>query len=84
MSCPPHPPWFNHLNNILWRIQAVKFIIDPGGNWSELTSIYGNIFSLGIESLDRNVSCALPVRRCVDWQSCHRICASPECWDRLL
>jgi hypothetical protein len=27
MSCSPHPPWFNHLNNIRWRIQAVKFII---------------------------------------------------------
>jgi hypothetical protein len=22
-----HPPWFNHPNNIRWRIQAVKFII---------------------------------------------------------
>jgi hypothetical protein len=27
MSCPPHPPSFNHPNNIRWRIQAVKFII---------------------------------------------------------
>jgi hypothetical protein len=27
MSRPPHPPWFNHPNNIGWRIQAVKFII---------------------------------------------------------
>jgi hypothetical protein len=27
MSCLPHPPWFNHPNNIRWRIQAVKFII---------------------------------------------------------
>jgi hypothetical protein len=27
MSHPPHPHWFNHLNNIRWRIQAVKFII---------------------------------------------------------
>jgi hypothetical protein len=27
MSHPPHPPWFNHHNNIRWRIQAVKFII---------------------------------------------------------
>jgi hypothetical protein len=27
MSRPPHPPWFNHPNNIRWRIQAVKFII---------------------------------------------------------
>jgi hypothetical protein len=26
MSCPPHPPWFNH-PNIRWRIQAMKFII---------------------------------------------------------
>jgi hypothetical protein len=24
---PPHPPWFNHPNNIRWRIQATKFII---------------------------------------------------------
>jgi hypothetical protein len=27
MSRPPRPPWFNHPNNIQWRIQAVKFII---------------------------------------------------------
>jgi hypothetical protein len=27
MSCPPHHRWFNHPNNIRWRIQAVKFII---------------------------------------------------------
>jgi hypothetical protein len=27
MFRPPHPPWFNHPNNIRWRIQAVKFII---------------------------------------------------------
>jgi hypothetical protein len=27
MSRPPHPPWFNHPNNIRWRIQAMKFII---------------------------------------------------------
>jgi hypothetical protein len=27
MSSPPHSPWFNHPNNIWWRIQAVKFII---------------------------------------------------------
>jgi hypothetical protein len=27
MSHPPHPPWFNHPNNIQWRIQVMKFII---------------------------------------------------------
>jgi hypothetical protein len=27
MSRPPHPPWFNHPNNIRRRIQVVKFII---------------------------------------------------------
>jgi hypothetical protein len=27
VSRPPHPSWFNHPNNIRWRIQAVKFII---------------------------------------------------------
>jgi hypothetical protein len=27
MSCPPHPPWFNHPNHIQWRIQVMKFII---------------------------------------------------------
>jgi hypothetical protein len=27
MSLPSHPPWFNHPNNIRWRIQTVKFII---------------------------------------------------------
>jgi hypothetical protein len=27
MSRPSHPLWFNHPNNIRWRIQAMKFII---------------------------------------------------------
>jgi hypothetical protein len=27
MSCSPHPPWFNHPNNIWRRIQAMKVII---------------------------------------------------------
>jgi hypothetical protein len=27
MSRQPHPPWFNHPNNIRWRMQAMKFII---------------------------------------------------------
>jgi hypothetical protein len=27
MSRSPHPPWFNHPNNIRWRIQVMKFII---------------------------------------------------------
>jgi hypothetical protein len=27
MSRPPHPPWFNHSNNIQWKIQVMKFII---------------------------------------------------------
>jgi hypothetical protein len=27
MSRPPQPPWFNHPNNIRWRIQVMKFII---------------------------------------------------------
>jgi hypothetical protein len=27
MSSPPHPPWFNHPNNVRWRIQVMKFII---------------------------------------------------------
>jgi hypothetical protein len=27
MSHPPQPPWFNHPNNIRWRIQVMKFII---------------------------------------------------------
>jgi hypothetical protein len=27
MYHPPHPPWYNHPNNIRWRIQAMKFII---------------------------------------------------------
>jgi hypothetical protein len=26
-SCPPHPPWYNHPNDIQWRIQIMKFII---------------------------------------------------------
>jgi hypothetical protein len=27
MSRPPHPPSFNHPNNIRWRIQVMKFIV---------------------------------------------------------
>jgi hypothetical protein len=27
MSHPPHPPWFNHPNNIRWRIHVMKFIV---------------------------------------------------------
>jgi hypothetical protein len=27
MYRPPHPPWFNHPDNIQWRIQVMKFII---------------------------------------------------------
>jgi hypothetical protein len=27
MCSPPHPPWFNHPNNIQWRIQVMKLII---------------------------------------------------------
>jgi hypothetical protein len=34
MSPPPPPPWFNHANNIRWRIQAVKFIITQFSPWS--------------------------------------------------
>jgi hypothetical protein len=34
MSHPPHPPWFNHPNNIRWRIQAMKFIIMQFSSWS--------------------------------------------------
>jgi hypothetical protein len=37
MSSPPHPPWFNHPNNIQWKIQAVKsslcsFLHDPSSS----------------------------------------------------
>jgi hypothetical protein len=34
MSHPSHPPWFNHPNNIRWRIEAVKFIIMQFSLWS--------------------------------------------------
>jgi hypothetical protein len=34
MSRPPHPPWFNHPNNIRLRIQAVKFIVMQVSSWS--------------------------------------------------
>jgi hypothetical protein len=27
MCRPPHSPWFNHSNNIRWRIQVIRFII---------------------------------------------------------
>jgi hypothetical protein len=43
MSCLPHPPWFNHPNNIRLRIQAVKFIImrfSPGSVFLPFRSKY--------------------------------------------
>jgi hypothetical protein len=33
MSRPPHPPWFNHPNNIRWRIQVTKFIVMQFSPW---------------------------------------------------
>jgi hypothetical protein len=24
---PPHPPWYDHSNNIRWRVQIMKFLI---------------------------------------------------------
>jgi hypothetical protein len=27
MSRAPYPPWFNYRNTVMWRIQAVKFIM---------------------------------------------------------
>jgi hypothetical protein len=37
MSRPPHPPWFNHPNNIRRRIRALKFIIMQ---FSQKSSVY--------------------------------------------
>jgi hypothetical protein len=34
MSKPPHPPWFNHPNNIRRRIQVMKLIIMQFSPWS--------------------------------------------------
>jgi hypothetical protein len=34
MSSPPHPPSFNHPNNIRWRIQVMKLIIMQFSPWS--------------------------------------------------
>jgi hypothetical protein len=38
MSRPPQPPWFNHPNNIRWRIQAIKLIIMQFSPWSVFLS----------------------------------------------
>jgi hypothetical protein len=47
MSSPPHPPWFNHPNNIWWRIQAVKFIIMQFSPWSTfLNTLFSKTLSL--------------------------------------
>jgi hypothetical protein len=24
LPCIPHPPWFDHLNNIWWRVQIME------------------------------------------------------------
>jgi hypothetical protein len=34
MSSPPHPPWFNHPNNIQQRIHVMKLIITQFSPWS--------------------------------------------------
>jgi hypothetical protein len=34
ISRPLHPPWFNHPNNIRWKIQTMKFIIRQFPLWS--------------------------------------------------
>jgi hypothetical protein len=47
MSGLPHPPWFNHPNNIRWRIQAVKFIIMQFSPWSIfLNTLFSKTLSL--------------------------------------
>jgi hypothetical protein len=51
MSRPPHPPWFNHPNNIRWRIQAVKFIIMQFYPWSIFLPFRSNINTLFSETL---------------------------------
>jgi hypothetical protein len=62
MSRPPQPPWFNHPNNIRWRIQAVKFIImqfslDPS------SSLLGpNIFLNALFSKTLSLCSSLKVR----------------------
>jgi hypothetical protein len=34
MSSPPHPPWYNHPNNLRRRIQVMKLIIMQFSPWS--------------------------------------------------
>jgi hypothetical protein len=33
MSSPRHRPWFNHPNNIRWRVQVMKLIIMQFSLW---------------------------------------------------
>jgi hypothetical protein len=49
MSRPPHPPSFNHPNNIRWRMQAMKFIImhclhDPSSSLSGPNILLSTLF----------------------------------------
>jgi hypothetical protein len=44
MSSPPHPPWFNHPNNISRRIQVMKVIIMQFSAWNIFLPFGPNMF----------------------------------------
>jgi hypothetical protein len=54
MSCPPHPPSFNHPNNIQWRMQAMKFIIilhNPSSSLLGPNILLSTLFSKNPQSI---------------------------------
>jgi hypothetical protein len=46
MSRPPHPPWFNHPNNIKWRSSSLcSFLHDPSSSVLGPNILLNNLFS---------------------------------------
>jgi hypothetical protein len=62
MSRPPHPPWFNHPNNIRWRIQTVKFIIMQFSSRSVFSLLGPNILLNTVFSKTLSLCSSLKVR----------------------
>jgi hypothetical protein len=62
MFCSPHPPWFNHPNNIRWRIQAVNFIIMQFSPRSVFSFLGPNIFLNNLFSKTLSLRSSLKMR----------------------
>jgi hypothetical protein len=78
MSHPLHPPWFNHPNNIWWRMQVTKFIIMQFSVWSIFFPLGPNI--LNILFLTFTVLCSVRVEP-IYLPSFLSVCLSHVSWN---